>query len=277
MCLAVIAYEFISDWPLVIVANRDEFHDRPAAPMQVWKDRPHILAGRDMRAGGTWFGMNSRGAIALLTNVREPGRTNPIAPSRGKLVESYLNDMMSAEDYAHHVASSDEDFNGFNLLLVDELQGYVISNRASQHLTPITPGVHGLSNASLNTPWPKLIRSTQAVKHHLLDSPMPDADKMISIMRDDRPADDHEIPHTGLSMERERMLSSPFILSEDYGTRCTTVLMRHRSGKTWVTEVRYKSDGSVDGRSMWHRTPNCEFLEWSASDAFQNLNFDTNN
>lgn len=245
--------------------------------MQVWKDQPQILAGKDMRAGGTWFGMNRRGAVALLTNVREPGHNNPLAPSRGKLVESYLSDQIPASQFALDVVGSDNDYNGFNLFLLDERQACVVSNRPSPHVTPLAPGVHGLSNASLNTPWPKLIRSTQAVKQHLMGGSGPDADAMISIMQDDRQADVQDMPKTGLSPERERMLSSPFILSDDYGTRCTTLLMRHQSGETWVTEVRYKADGSVDGRSVWHRTHDCEFLERSASDAFQNLHFVSNN
>lgn len=259
MCLAVIAYLAHPDWPILIVANRDEFHDRPSTAMHVWDSEPRVLAGKDLRAGGTWLGMNHRAHIALLTNVREPGRLSPDAPSRGKLVESYLFGSDSAEQFAKHIFGKPDVHNGYNLLVMDKTGGVVISNRPSTHATRIEPGVHGLSNASLNTPWPKLTRTTTAVRQLLNRSPWLQPEQLIEVMQDDAPPEDALIPQTGLSQDRERLLASPFIRSPDYGTRCTTTLMRHRSGVTYVQELRYRSDGHPFEQTRWVLSPDGHF------------------
>ena len=265
MCLAVIAYRFHPNWPIVIVANRDEFHDRPSTAMHIWNSDPRILAGKDLRAGGTWLGLNERAQIALLTNVREPGRFAPDALSRGKLVESYLLGSEPASQFADMSMRSEADYNGYNLLLMDDREAFVISNRPHPNVTRLTPGIHGLSNASLNTPWPKLTRSTEAVRslfHTLTD---PDPQRLIEIMQDDLPPADPDIPQTGLTPEREKLLASPFIRSPEYGTRCTTTLMRHRSGKTIVQELRYQPDGSPFEHSEWMLSTEGVFSEQAFS------------
>lgn len=261
MCLAVIAYQIHQDWPIVIVANRDEFHDRPSTAMHVWDGEPRVLAGRDLQAGGTWLGLNARGKIALLTNVREPGRFCADARSRGKLVESFLMGTDQAIDFAKHVTNSQDVFNGFNLLAMDGQNGFVISNRPAPHAVRLEPGIHGLSNASLNTPWPKLTRTTEAVRTLFYACATLDEEQLIHIMQDDAPPQDELIPQTGLSPERERLLASPFIRSPDYGTRCTTILMRHRSGKTLVQELRYDPSGQPFEQSRWMLTHDGQFHE----------------
>ncbi len=261
MCLAVIAYQIHQDWPIVIVANRDEFHDRPSTAMHVWDGEPRLLAGRDLQAGGTWLGLNQRGNIALLTNVREPGRFSTDARSRGKLVESFLMGPEKAIDFAEHVKKSRVSYNGFNLLVMDKDSGLVISNRPALHSIRLEPGIHGLSNASLNTPWPKLTRTTEAIRGLFDAFTLPNAEQLIQVMQDDAPPDDDLIPPTGLSRERERLLASPFIRSPDYGTRCTTTLMRHRSGMTLVQELRYQPDGLPFEQSRWMLTQDGQFKE----------------
>ncbi len=251
MCLAVIAYRVHQDWPIVIVANRDEFHDRPTAAMHVWESAPRVLAGRDLQAGGTWLGLNDRSAIALLTNVREPGRFSTDAVSRGKLVESFLLGSESVSQFADQTVCSKSAYNGYNLLVMDGSDAFVISNRPAPNRIRLKPGIHGLSNASLNTPWPKLTRTTEAVKSLFFAQTDPDPESLLQIMQDDLPPSEAEIPQTGLPPERERLLSSPFIRSPDYGTRCTTILMRHRSGMTHVQEWRYQPDGQPFGQSSW--------------------------
>lgn len=265
MCLAVIAYLAHPDWPIIIVANRDEFHDRPSTAMHVWDCEPRVLAGKDLRAGGTWLGLSNRAHIALLTNVREPGRLSPDAPSRGKLVESYLFGTDSPEQFAKHAMSKPDVYNGYNLLVMDETGGVVISNRPTKHATRIEPGVHGLSNASLNTPWPKLTRTTAAVRQLLDSSTVIHPEQMIKVMQDDAPPDDGLIPQTGLSQDRERLLASPFIRSPDYGTRCTTTLMRHRSGMTHVQELRYQSDGQPFEHTCWMLAPDGQFHQYHST------------
>lgn len=248
---------------MVIVANRDEFHDRPTAAMHVWDSEPRILAGRDLQAGGTWLGMNDRSAIALLTNVREPGRFSTDAVSRGKLVESYLLGPDPISQFADHTVHSRNHYNGYNLLVMDDSEAFVISNRPAPNMVRLTPGIHGLSNASLNTPWPKLTRTTEAVKSLFLAQSDPDPERLIRIMQDDLPPSDAEIPQTGLPPEREKLLASPFIRSPTYGTRCTTTLMRHRSGMTLVQEWRYQADGHPYGQSSWVLSPDGLFTQHS--------------
>ena len=259
MCLAIIAYRILPNWPIVIVANRDEYHDRPSTAMHIWNSEPRVLAGRDLRAGGTWLGLNDQSRIALLTNVREPGRFSPEASSRGKLVESFLMGADSAEQFAAQSVHQPDDYNGYNLLVMDENDALVISNRPTSHAHKVEPGIHGLSNASLNTPWPKLTRAAQAVEKYIDRVLDPEPEQLIKIMQDDVVPDDELIPQTGLSHARERLLASPFIRSPDYGTRCTTTLMRHRSGKTLVQELRYGADGKPFEQSTWLLSINGQF------------------
>ena len=261
MCLAVIAYRSHPDWPIVIVANRDEFHDRPSTAMHVWDSEPQVLAGRDLRAGGTWLGLNARSEIALLTNVREPGRFSPGALSRGKLVESFLLGSTSASSFADQAVLGSNIYNGYNLLVMDATEAFVVSNRPEPNVIRLEPGIHGLSNASLNTPWPKLTRTTEAVRSLFHPHTDPDPQRLIKVLQDDIPPPESEIPQTGLSPERERLLASPFIRSLDYGTRCTTILMRHRSGMTLAQELRYLPEGQAFEQSRWMLSPQGLFTE----------------
>ena len=167
MCLAIVAIDALPDWPLVIVANRDEFHAREASAAAPWHDASEVVAGRDLQAGGTWLGLTKQGRIALLTNYREPGLKNPLAPSRGRLVENYLRGDMTAADYVQAIGERTREHNGFNLLLADEAGVWYASNRSRDTGTRLPPGIVGLSNALLDTPWPKLVRSRAAVGRHL--------------------------------------------------------------------------------------------------------------
>ena len=258
MCLAVVAIHALPDWPLIIAANRDEFHVRPASVSQPWQDAPEILAGRDLKAGGTWLGVSRQGRIALLTNYREPGRNDPDAPSRGRLVEDYLRGPLSASHYASSLQASGQTYNGFNLLLADEDGMWYWSNRAPA--TRLTAGVVGLSNATLGTPWPKLTRTSRAVSRHLeaiqgsgktSARGAPDTETLFNIFRDPVAPADHELPDTGVGLERERMLASPFIISESYGTRCTTLVLKRADGQIFFHERRYDPSGQASGQSDW--------------------------
>ena len=251
MCLAIVAIDALPDWPLVIVANRDEFHAREASAAAPWHDASEVVAGRDLPAGGTWLGLTKQGRIALLTNYREPGLKNPQAPSRGRLVENYLRGDMTAADYAQAIGERTREHNGFNLLLADEAGVWYASNRSRDTGTRLPPGIVGLSNALLDTPWPKLVRSRAAVGRHLGAQQTPDVDTLISIFQDRVPPPDRELPDTGLGVERERRLACPFILDPQYGTRCTSVILRHARGHTLFYEQSYTPEGTPGGRSAW--------------------------
>lgn len=269
MCLAVLSLQPDSDWQWVIVANRDEAHERPSADMHPWQQEPSILAGRDLRAGGSWLGIRSDGRFALLTNYREPGRQRADAPSRGHLVEQFLCGPGNATDYLETLAGSASQYNGFNLLLGQGTQWFHASNRADVWSRRVTAGTYGLSNALFDTPWPKVMRTRQAVEQrmretcttHELSGQSSDPlstqlygdlpDLLSDIFSDKNPAPDSALPETGVGLERERMLSSPFIVSPTYGTRCTTVVMQHRDGHLLAQETTYFPDGTERSKSRW--------------------------
>ncbi|KQV92600.1 NRDE family protein [Pelomonas sp. Root1237] len=251
MCLAAFALNTHPRFPLVIAANRDEFFAREAAPMGWWPDLPDILAGRDLSAGGTWFGLTRGGRLALLTNVREPGRQVADAPSRGALVVDWLGSSSDADDFAAGLAQG---YNGFNLVTADLARNawHWISNRASAPLE-LRPGIHALSNASLDTPWPKTLGLSEALAEALDSSTSVQqlASRLFAALADATPAPDAALPDTGVGLARERLLSPRFVRMTDpaqpgvavYGTRCATVLIREANGTTHVIERSITAGG----------------------------------
>ncbi len=251
MCLAVIARNVHDRFGLIIVANRDEYHARPTQVAEVWQDHPQVLAGRDVRAGGTWLGLSATGKIGLLTNYREPGNQCPDAPSRGALVSDFLTQTQDAKQYARAICSDAKQFNGFNLLLADTHSVHYVSNRTKEFESCLADGVHGLSNALMDTAWPKVIRTQAAVTQLLSDGLAVDAEALFEIFRDTQPAQRSEMPDTGLTPARELQLSSPFILDDHYGTRCTTVVMADHCGKTYFEERTFNNKGHVTNIAKW--------------------------
>ncbi|MFT7773434.1 NRDE family protein [Roseateles sp.] len=252
MCLAAFALNAHPRFPLVIAANRDEFFARPAAPMAWWPaSGVELLAGRDLEAGGTWLGLTRSGRLALLTNVREPGRQVDGAPSRGELVVDWL---ASRDDGADFAARLKPGYNGFNLVTADLARGawHWISNRAPAPVA-LGPGLHGLSNAALDTPWPKTIGLKADLARALDDAA--DAQQLVTrlmeALADAAPAADASLPDTGVGLVRERLLSPRFVRMPDpdqpalarYGTRCSTVLVREADGRTLVVERSVTAQG----------------------------------
>jgi uncharacterized protein with NRDE domain len=229
MCLIVFDWRPAAEHgPLfTLAANRDEYLRRAAAPLGWWTDAPDVLAGRDLVAGGTWLGVTRDGRFAALTNHRAPQDFRPDAPTRGALVSTYLTGARRAPlDYLHRIAESGARYNGFNLLIGDfgrrELGWYC--NRSSAAPILLDAGAHAISNAVLDTPWPKLVRKRDALRRLLERDAAPPLSSLIELMRDPRIARDDELPSTGLTLERERALSAAFIETPDYGTRGTTAL-----------------------------------------------------
>lgn len=244
MCLAVFALNAHPEWPLILVANRDEFHQRPTAPLSVWPDQP-LLAGRDLRAGGSWMGLGDNHRFALVTNHRDLHRAEPEQPlSRGQLVTDFINSAQPAGEFCRQLRP--EQYAGFNLLLRDPHGWYHYSN-VSDRCQPLSSGVYGLSNALLNTPWPKT-RLAQARLQQALAANQLAPEQLLHLLHQRRPAADDQLPTTGLPLERERLLSSCFIVSEDYGTRASTLMMQHRSGKLLLIEESYARSGEISGR-----------------------------
>ncbi|MGE4370161.1 MAG: NRDE family protein [Burkholderiaceae bacterium] len=262
MCIAYLAVNAHAEWPLFIAANRDEFHARPAQPAGFWPHAPAVIAGIDDQGGGTWLGLTRTGRFALITNYRDPHRQQADAPSRGDLAREFLQGGDTAAAYAHQVAEQAGRYNGFNLILGEcapdgsplrtAVRAFYVSNRAMpDHAQPLASGRHVVSNHLLNTPWPKAQRlraALDALPLHDLPAMAPD---IFAILRDDTPADDHALPSTGLSLERERLLSSPFIVSPNYGTRCSTLVAVHRSGRAFFSELTYNPQGEPTERNDW--------------------------
>jgi uncharacterized protein with NRDE domain len=238
MCLIVFAWQVVPGVPLLAAANRDEFYDRPAAPAGWWEDYPEIYAGRDLQAGGTWLGISRSGKFAALTNFRGPSERRADAPSRGALVSAFLTSRATPGQYAAEIEARSEAFNGFNLLLGDGKSLVWFSNRSGgdpRNGQPLQPGIYGLSNGLLDSPWPKVVR-TKAQFGSLLCQGAPEEAYFDMLADTSRPSD-CRLPKTGVNLEWERLLSAVCIESPDYGTRCSTVV-RLRSDNTAALNER---------------------------------------
>ena len=248
MCLIVFAYKSHPEYRLIMAANRDEFYQRPTLPASFWEDHPSVLAGRDQQAGGTWLGVNTSGRLAAITNFRE-GLAEPAAHSRGALTSNFLTNRNTPLEFARQIRAKGENYNGFNLLLADHEQLVYCSNR-TEKITTLQPGVHSLSNHLLNTPWPKAEHSRQELEQ-LIGHKQIDIDALISCLHRREPFPDEHLPTTGISLEMERTLSPPFIVSEEYGTRCTTVVLWRNNGSGTFVEQSYLPGGDTGERRQF--------------------------
>ncbi len=277
MCLALIAFQVLDDWPLIIVANRDEYHARPTLTAQPWPEKPQVLAGKDLEAGGSWFGVTQTGHVALLTNYREPSVAKQTTTSRGQLVSNYLMHPQKPLAYLQSLKEQAHLYSGFNLIVGDRLGLFVASNRSDQmgdraqdaFAKHISKGVWGLSNAFWNTPWPKLTLTRDSIKQYLLNVQQhgkePHASELIQIMQNIVPVPDNLLPQTGLSLERERQLATPFIIGQDYGTRSTTVLMQHKDGRITFNERSYSPGALTPNQAVsWEFNSQQTQLGWQS-------------
>lgn len=248
MCLIALAWRAHPRYPLIVVANRDEFHDRPAAPLAEWPDAPGLYGGRDLRAGGAWLALGAGGRLAAVTNVREPPPPSAGLRSRGALATGFLRGAMPAPVAAQGLMAEAAGFGAFNLLLSDGESLSYASNRPEPRWQPVAPGVHGLSNAGLNTPWPKTLRLRAALQAWL-DQGQTELEPLFGALADTRTPDDAELPDTGVGLAMERLLAPPFIRSARYGTRASSVVLVGPEG--WrFEERRFGPDGLALGRSV---------------------------
>ena len=249
MCLILFGWQTHPEYPLVIAANRDEFYSRKTRPAAWWGQAVSLLAGRDEEAGGTWLGINRRGRFAMLTNVRSPAERNPHAPSRGGVVVSALQTETQAMQWAARLPERAAAYNGFNLLVGDVTSPAAsdagpslvyTSNRTDVPPHALAPGVYGLSNAFLDTPWPKVTRSVSRFATQL--AARVDTEAFFALMADRRLAADSELPSTGVPFEWERVLSAVQIRALGYGTRTTTVLTVRRDGLVSFVERSFDTE-----------------------------------
>ena len=249
MCLIVIGWRCRPDLPLVVAANRDEWRDRAAEPAHWWPDHPEILAGRDLKAGGTWMGVTRSGRFAAVTNFRDPSDRRSTARSRGELVTQFLLSPDSPSAFLAAVAARAGEYNGFNLIVGDGESLWYLGSREAE-AREIAPGVHGLSNHVLDEPWPKVIRGRHAMERALPEGdPVP---TLFELLGDREGVPDRELPKTGVGLEWERRLAAPLITGADYGTRASTVVTLTAAGEVFLEELTRAADGAEAGR-VTHR------------------------
>lgn len=250
MCLILFAHKAHRDYPLIMAANRDEAFARPAAPAAFRDDMPHVCAGRDLSKGGTWLGITRSGRIAAVTNYRDLTAPRDAPLSRGALVRDFLAGRATAHDYLLEANARGDRYNGFILIAGDLERLYWLSNRGPG-VEPIAPGVHGLSNHLLNTPWPKIQRAKQTMAS-LLGADEPELSSgLFQVLADRTQAADHELPDTGVGLRRERELSSIFVTGERYGTRASTLILVHRTGGVRFAERSYGPLGAPLGEVVY--------------------------
>ena len=266
MCLILFAWKSHPDYPLVVAANRDEFYERDTEGMAWWPEYPNVLAGRDradvLGSPGTWLGFTKTGRFAALTNVRAPSEKNPDARTRGELSLMYLTNTQRPREFIEGNAKRFQQYNGFNLLMADlsdpeNAEMHWVSNRMmmGQNVRPrkvfpdqaLSPGVYGLSNAMLDTPWPKVNHRVAAFAQALAmdHGQLKNADQYLKLLADTHVASDHELPNTGVNRDWEKALSSAFIKTPSYGTRSSTLLRIRKDGYFEMVERRFDATGTV--------------------------------
>ena len=260
MCLVALALDIDRRFPLVLAANRDEYFDRPAARLAWWTppDGTHpVLSGRDLGSGGTWMGLTAAGRLAFVTNVRDPSRVDADAPSRGSIVLDWLAAREAPDRFWMRTALTG--YNGFNLIAADFRRGecFWASNRAI-HPQRLERGLYGLSNALLDTPWPKVEVLKQAVREAVATSRSVDALSvaLFAALADRTPADDAALPETGIASAWEKTLSAAFIRTPDgrYGTRCSTLVIVERTSRGPVTHVLERTFAATEGLALLRRS-----------------------
>lgn len=239
MCLIVFAWRPDHDLPLVMAANRDEFYARPSLPLSAWEDAPGLYGGRDLEAGGTWLGIGPHGRFAALTNIRNP-RQPPRGRSRGELPVQFLRGPLGPEAFLRDAAQRAGDYSEFNLLLGDHRELWLLNSQAGVPLQ-LSEGIYGLSNADLDTPWPKVEKAKALLSECLITPQVP---ALLDLLHDAQQAEDVLLPDTGVGLGTERLLSSIFIATRSYGTRASSALLLRADGSRLLVERSYGPYGA---------------------------------
>jgi uncharacterized protein with NRDE domain len=248
MCLLAVAWNVHPRWRLLLAGNRDEAHERPTAALARWPDQPEVLAGRDLRSGGTWAGIDLAGRMAVVTNVRDPRIVLPQAPSRGALAANFLAGGQSAAAQADTIEQRAPAYAPFNLILADGRDAIFLSNYPHARQIRLQPGVYGLSNGDLDEPWPKTTRLRQVLTDWVTrDEDEPDT--LWRALTDEHLAEDRALPDTGIGLTRERLLSAAFIRNPIYGTRASTIIAIDHQGHGWISERRFGPEGTLQGET----------------------------
>ena len=247
MCLVVLAFKADSETPLIVAANRDEFHARPTQPAAWWADHPDVMAGRDLQAGGTWLGVSRNGRFATVTNYRDADAQSARFRSRGHLITEFLNGEQTPLDYLRAIRA--DDYAGFNLLLSDGASLAYLSNRGAE-LQELNPGIYGLSNATLDTPWEKVERSKTRLSE-LIDTRSVNDTNLLRLLHDQEKGPLAEVKSDRLPFAVAHAITAPFIVTPEYGTRCSTIVRASRDGRWNFLERRFDASGQREGDSQY--------------------------
>lgn len=242
MCLILFSYNNHPDYQLVLLANRDEFYNRSTQRAGWWSDQPDLLGGKDLKENGSWLAITKSGKFAAITNYRDPKQMKPGAPTRGRLVTNFLLDHYTPEEYLKELKKSGAHYNGFNLIFGRQNEIFYYSNSVNTHQR-LHPGNYGLSNALLETPWPKVVKGKRKLDALLNGAGTFSMERAVKDLKDPEWANDQELPDTGIGIEKERLLSSMFIETPGYGTRCTTIMTIDRQNLVTFREVSYIPEG----------------------------------
>lgn len=245
MCVAAVAWQAHPRWRLVAIGNRDEYHARPAAPLAAWEDVEGVIAGRDLQSGGTWLGVATGGRFALVTNLRGYGERAPDRESRGTLVTDLLT---ASGRYGAPASAPLTDFNPFNLILADREQATFLSNRPDEIRTTLTHGIYGLSNGTLDEPWPKTLQLKAALLDWLNEDAR-DFPPLFAALRNENFAEAGIHPRAPSDVPREAPETPVFIHDAIYGTRCSTVVAIDRDGAGTMIERRFSPEGEMTGET----------------------------
>lgn len=254
MCLITFSYKENKKYPFILVANRDEFYNRPTADMQFWPDNEQLLAGRDLQQGGTWLGIHLSGRIAAITNYRKKNITKQKQlQSRGNIITAALNTTQTAGDFVFRQSELANQYNGYNLLNADKT-GFYYSNNQADSAKKLSPGTYGLCNGCLDEPWPKLIAAKKALQQ-IVFAPHLTIDTLKNLLNDKARQANELLPQTGISLEWEKALSSQFIQLDTYGTRAKTIIIQDNEGITQILEQRFDATGWVSESSFRLKLP----------------------
>lgn len=252
MCLLIFAHRAWTGAPLVVAANRDEFHARPTAASAFWDEQPDLLAGRDLEQGGTWMGVTRGGRFAGITNYRDPARTAPAPRSRGELPLGFLTGSLAPGDYLDEVAGCADQYAGFSLLVGDVRDLWYYSNSSPGGATRakrLEPGIYGLSNALLDTPWPKVTRGRDRLQRLVDLGTPPTHESLLEVVGDRSLADPTALRSQGLDSSMDQLLSAQFIITDLYGTRSSTSLWIDEPGHVHWRELSFDEGGEIRGCS----------------------------
>ncbi len=243
MCLISLLYEEHAEHRLVLAANRDEFFARPTLPAHRWREAPHLVAGRDLRGGGTWMGCTQGGRFCAITNYRDPAEHRDDVPSRGGIVSGFLTSTLSARSFAKRLRQTRHAYNAYNLLLMDEEELVYLSS-IQDRIEPLSSGLYGLSNEHLDTPWPKVTHTRTALRT-LASSGDIREEALFKMLRNETKAEKDRLPDTGVDPELEHALSSVFIATPSYGTRASSVVLVDYAGHISFSERTFDARGDL--------------------------------